>query len=86
VPIDNCREKTFEDLTVTDPKEREKLFGQRDHVRIYGKDYKDRLKEAGFFIDESYFLEWLENENVKKYSLLANEDIFYCTKELRIYE
>ena len=81
MPIDQSREKTFEDSTITDPKEREKLFGQWDHVRIYGKDYKDRLKEVGFSIDDNYFLEWLGKGKAKKYGLLTNEDIFYCTKE-----
>jgi SAM-dependent methyltransferase len=46
VPI--TAERTIEDLTVTDPAERERLFGQHDHVRRYGPDYADRLREAGF--------------------------------------
>ena len=41
-------EKTFEDPTVTDPKERARLFGQDDHVRICGMDYIDRIRAAGF--------------------------------------
>ena len=42
-------ESTLEDPTVTSPEERERLYGQHDHVRAYGLDYKDRLVEAGFF-------------------------------------
>ncbi|HEY8259045.1 MAG TPA: methyltransferase domain-containing protein [Gemmatimonadales bacterium] len=41
-------ERTVEDPTITDPAERERLFGQHDHVRRYGSDYVDRLREAGF--------------------------------------
>lgn len=41
-------EITFEDLAITDPRERDRLFGQDDHVRQYGLDYLDRLREAGF--------------------------------------
>ncbi len=40
--------KTYEDLKITDPKEREKHFGQYDHVRLYGKDYPERIKKTGF--------------------------------------
>ena len=39
---------TFEDLTVTDPEQRLALFGQEDHVRLYGRDFVDRLIESGF--------------------------------------
>jgi len=41
-------EVTQEDLSVTDPKQREQLYGQADHVRQYGQDFRDRLEEAGF--------------------------------------
>lgn len=43
---------TVEDLTITDPKERERLYGQHDHVRRYGPDFADRLKEAGWSVAE----------------------------------
>jgi SAM-dependent methyltransferase len=42
--------KTFEDPSVTDPKERRRLFGQRDHVRVIGDDYPARLEENGWSI------------------------------------
>ena len=41
-------DETFEDASITDPKERERIFGQDDHVRLYGKDYPNRLRKAGF--------------------------------------
>lgn len=44
-------ERTFEDPSVTDPDERTRLFGQFDHVRLYGRDYVDRLREAGFAVE-----------------------------------
>jgi len=43
-------EVTDEDPTVTDPLRREERFGQFDHVRQYGLDFVDRLKEAGFAV------------------------------------
>ena len=48
IPQDLSREFTFEDDSVTDPKERAKIFGQYDHVRVYGRDYFDKLREIGF--------------------------------------
>ena len=58
VPQKDHLDKTFEDLTITDPKEREKLFGQDDHMRIFGDDFVDMLQEGGFkvsVVDENSF-------------------------------
>jgi len=41
VPISKKAKETFENFTITSLEEREKYFGQKDHVRIYGKDYKN---------------------------------------------
>jgi ubiquinone/menaquinone biosynthesis C-methylase UbiE len=49
VPFDAERAETFEDSSVVDPKERTRLFGQFDHVRLYGRDFMDRLEHAGFY-------------------------------------
>jgi SAM-dependent methyltransferase len=50
-------EKTFEDPAITDPLEREEKFGQSDHVRIYGLDYRQRLEKSGFLVDVVPFLD-----------------------------
>ena len=50
VPISSRRAETYEDATVVAPEDQERLFGQFDHVRIYGKDFKDRLEESGFTV------------------------------------
>jgi SAM-dependent methyltransferase len=47
-PILLTRERTDEDPTVTDPAERLRRFGQQDHVRLYGRDFPDRVRDAGF--------------------------------------
>ena len=52
VPIDYNREATFEDDSITSPEERAKVFGQYDHRRIYGRDYVERLRQAGFEAEE----------------------------------
>lgn len=78
VPI--LAERTFEDPTVTSPEERERLFGQNDHVRIYGPDYRDRLQDAGFKVKVHPFARLLGSERCKRYGLVESEDIYYCQK------
>ena len=51
VPVDYNSDTTYEDSTITDPKEREIHFWQKDHVRLYGLDYPKRLEEVGFKVD-----------------------------------
>ncbi|MBT8264372.1 MAG: class I SAM-dependent methyltransferase, partial [Muriicola sp.] len=48
IPQDLTRANTFEDNSITDKKERARVFGQYDHVRIYGRDYFDKLRSVGF--------------------------------------
>jgi SAM-dependent methyltransferase len=80
--------KTYEDFTIRDPEQREKVFGQKDHVRIYGRDYKDRLEKAGFRVTIDKFIESLPADLVERYALLpqhasASETdgwIYYCTR------
>ena len=50
VPLDPNKAGTVEDPSVSDPQEMLRRFGQEDHVRIYGLDYADRLREAGFSV------------------------------------
>jgi SAM-dependent methyltransferase len=73
-------EQTFEDKTVTDPVEREKLFGQRDHVRKYGKDYAKRLSRSGLKVNENLFVKGLPKNLIAKHALPENEVIYYCEK------
>lgn len=48
VPQCRAHRLTFEPTGVEDPRERERLFGQADHVRVYGWDFSAKLEEAGF--------------------------------------
>ena len=52
---------TYEDFSIVEPKEREKHFGQNDHVRFYGKDFSKRLKDSGFYV-EAYYLNPVESD------------------------
>ena len=66
VPIDYGRATTYEDWTITTPEERKKAFGQHDHVRWYGQDYKLRLHEAGFSVHEDDFVKKFSSEDIYK--------------------
>ena len=78
-PINKNLESTYEDPTISDPKEREKAFGQSDHVRMYGRDYKHRLELSGFEVIQDNYVEELGQEKIKQYAL-TKEDIYYCVK------
>jgi SAM-dependent methyltransferase len=73
-------EVTFEDPNIINPKDRERYFGQNDHVRIYGKDYYDRLIEAGFTVHRERLSLQENNAMVKRLGLSPNEEITFCTK------
>lgn len=79
VPLSINQDKTFEDPSITDPKERERLFGQSDHVRVYGKDYKHRLEEAGFRVENIPYLEKFSTEEKHRFGLnIDKDDIYFC--------
>ena len=73
IPQDLSRESTFEDNSITDKKERAKIFGQYDHVRVYGRDYFDRLRNIGFSVTEVDYTSQLTAALVDKYRLAKGE-------------
>jgi predicted SAM-dependent methyltransferase len=75
IPQDLSREKTFEDNSITDKKERAKIFGQYDHVRIYGRDYFEKLRNIGFKVDEVDYTKTLSEAEIDKYRLAKGEII-----------
>ena len=73
VPMKNSLEKTYEDFSIKDPKERQKHFGQYDHVRWYGMDYFERLKSVGLEVDINFYSKKFSKEDRKKFGLMENE-------------
>ncbi|HMO63326.1 MAG TPA: methyltransferase domain-containing protein [Ferruginibacter sp.] len=51
VPVSTISANTYEDFSITTPEGRANAFGQFDHVRIYGRDYSQRLQQAGFIVN-----------------------------------
>ena len=80
VPLNMSSKKTFEDFSITDPKERNTAFGQYDHVRIYGMDFFERLENAGFNVEKCEYTLSLTKEEIIKYCLPKREIIPVCKK------
>ena len=82
VPI--MAEKTFEDPTIVDPVERERAFGQSDHVRRYGPDFKNRLTENNFETTIIYTSEYFDEKDIERLGLKYIDPkempIFFCKK------
>lgn len=80
VPQELARERTYEDASIVNPEDRAKHFGQYDHVRIYGKDYFNRLRSAGFKVQEVDYSKTLSQDLVEKYCLAKGELLPVCFK------
>lgn len=84
-PIDGRRTTTLEDPSITTPADRHRVFGQSDHVRLYGHDFATRLAEAGFAVRSDRYVEQLDPELVDRCGLrrdddeaFRDEDIFFA--------
>jgi SAM-dependent methyltransferase len=74
-------EQTVEDPSIADPVERMRLFGHPDHVRRYGHDYPDRLKEAGFQVKIRDARDILQGEEPVRFGLSrVRERIYHCER------
>lgn len=77
VPISYKLDKTYENANITAPWAREEIFGQSDHVRIYGPDYVDRLKKVGFNVEIISNLA----QSHPKFGLNNKEKLYICRKQ-----
>jgi predicted SAM-dependent methyltransferase len=84
VPLNFSRSTTYEDATITSPKERTKHFLQYDHKRLYGTDFPNRLKKAGFIVPEKNFLDEIDDEHRIRYALPESEFMFGYIKAITI--
>lgn len=78
-PVDLQRETTFEDDTITDEAERTRIFGQYDHRRIYGRDYAERLRDAGFEVYECDYANLIPAKEKELYAL-TDEPLYIVRK------
>lgn len=80
VPYDKNRIETFTDDTITDQKERAAIFGQYDHVRVYGMDYFNKLRSIGFQVEAIDYTTQLSKEDVQRFRLPKGELLPLCKK------
>ena len=73
VPLNKEKEKSYEDFTITSPEERNKQFGQYDHVRVYGMDFFKRLNGVGFRCEKIDFTSKLSDKQIIEYGLIKGE-------------
>lgn len=78
VPI-RLEQRTFEDPEIMAPEERERAFGEKVHVRLYGCDLVDRLKEAGFQVHLDLGT-GVDEKTRDRHGLRSDEHVFYCVK------
>lgn len=76
VPISASR--SHEDPGVTDPKERARLYGQWDHVRAYGPDIIDRIRECGFTAERVTAAEFEKDVEEGPRQRFGHEELFFC--------
>lgn len=80
VPYEADRLSTFEDDTIIDQEERTRIFGQYDHVRVYGMDYFDKLRSIGFAVEALDYTATLSPEDIQRYRLAKGELLPVCKK------
>lgn len=78
VPIIEGWDVTYEDPKLVDAAARALHFGQDDHVRIYGRDFRDRVREAGFLVEELA----ADGADAVRYGLTRGEKVFVCKRPL----
>lgn len=80
VPIDTTRDVTFDDPTITSEADREKHYWQKDHVRLYGNDYGNKLAAAGFKVTPTDYAKEIGKELTDRYRIQPDELIYFCEK------
>lgn len=83
VPLDVNIDKTIEDSAINTPELREKHYGQRDHLRLYGTDYAQRLRSVGFNVTEDDFVKQIDAALATHYCLPKDEILYICRKPMQ---
>lgn len=81
IPQDLNRASTFEDNSITDKKQRAEIFGQYDHVRVYGRDYFNKLRAVGFRVDEVDYTKKIAPEKLERFCIMKEEILPVCYKD-----
>lgn len=82
VPQDFSRDTTYEDPSIITPEDREKHYWQKDHVRLFGNDYPEWLKKAGFDVKEFKKEEFYSQQQIERYRLSKEEVLYIVSKPM----
>lgn len=78
-PICTELDTTYENMTITDPEERLRVYGQKDHVRLYGMDYKERFEGYGLEISEYIPIKYFDKQEIEYYGFIEDDRILVAT-------
>jgi SAM-dependent methyltransferase len=78
VPIIEGWERTYENENVVTERDRHIHFGQFDHVRFYGADVRQRIRDAGFELSEFTS----GPVDAIRYGLQRGEKVFIASKDV----
>jgi len=76
-PVVKGWERTCENPVFTSPTDQFTYFGLDGHLRMYGRDVRDRIVKAGFTLTEFT----AEEPYVARYGLLRGEKVFVAIKD-----
>ncbi len=80
VPQDFSRATTYEDPNITTPEDREKHFWQKDHVRLFGRDYPQWLEKAGFTVEIFDMHQKMNKAEIERFRLQTTEILYIARK------
>jgi SAM-dependent methyltransferase len=81
-PVDRRRAATLEDPAVLTPRDRHRVFGQGDHARLYGRDYRERLLRAGFAVRADRYLDRFDERSIARLGLRREQDEAFGVEEI----
>ncbi|MFX1554327.1 MAG: class I SAM-dependent methyltransferase [Promethearchaeota archaeon] len=79
-PVEMNRERTFEKPALATPEDRARTFGHPDHVRVYGRDYVDRLESVGFAVQVDDYASEFAADSLRRFGLDKHQVIYVCTR------
>ena len=80
VPLNLEISETIDGRDIKDGKKRNKLFGQYDHLRTYGKDFFKKIESKGFKVKKIRYADNFTQNEIEKYGLVKDEVIPVCRK------
>jgi SAM-dependent methyltransferase len=80
VPQDFDRDITFEDPSIKSEEDRERYYWQKDHVRLFGKDYPNWLENAGFKVEVFEKEKHYSTDQIQRFRLQEKEILYIVRK------